>query len=380
MANKTYKFRIFPSKKQAQIMDHTLELCRWTYNQTLAYRKNLWKSEKKNTTKYNSHYLLPIWKEENPELKNVFSQVLQNVQERVDLAFKAFFCRVRNHKNPGYPRFKGRGQYNSFTYPQSGFGLKNNKTLYLSKIGEIKIKVHRKIEGTIKRLTIVRNIRGKWYASFSTEQESTSSYLNSNLVVGVDLGLESFVTFSDGSKIENPRFFRLEEKSLVKVQKKFSKTIRGTEEYVDLLKVIRRIHERISNKRLNFTHQLSCNLVKKYGVICFEDLNIKSMMENGTRGLSKSIEDASWNMLIRFTQYKAESAGSVVVLVDPRNTSQMCSKCGMIVPKDLSVRIHHCLYCNFEMDRDQNAALNILRLGLQSLRSNDRSFILLYEE
>lgn len=380
MTKKTYKFRIFPSKEQVRVLNETLDLCRWTYNQTLAYRKNLWETEQKNTSKYDSHYLLPIWKQEKPELKNVFSQVLQNVQERVDLAFQAFFRRVKAHENlsgcspkgnPGYPRFKGKGWYDSFTYPQSGFGLKDSKILWLSKIGEIKIKLHRKIEGVIKRLTINRSVRGKWYVSFSVEQRSNCDLTEpklsqSNLVTGIDLGLTSFATFSDGSKIENPRFFRTEEKVLSKTQSKRDKLPKGSLDRNKVTKVVQRIHERIANKRLNFAHQLSHDLVKKYGVLCFEDLNIKTMVQTAPRGLAKSIGDASWNILVRLTQYKAESAGSVVVLVDPKNTSQMCSRCGVIVPKDLSVRVHKCT-CGLEMDRDQNAALNILRLGIQTL-------------
>jgi putative transposase len=335
----------------------------------LAYRKNLWEFEKRNASKYDTNYLLPIWKKEKPELKNVFSQVLQNVQERVDLAFQAFFRRVKAHENPGYPRFKGKGWYDSFTYPQSGFGLKSNKILWLSKIGEIKIKLHRKIEGTIKRLTIGRSTRGKWYCSFVVEQLLEPKPPQSDLVTGIDLGLTSFATFSDGSKIENPRFFRTEEKILSKTQSKRDKLPKGSLERNKVTKVVQRIHERIANKRLNFAHQLSRVLVEKYGVLCFENLNIKSMIETAPRSLAKSIGDASWNILVRLTQYKAESAGSVVVLVDPKNTSQMCSRCGVIVLKDLSVRVHKCA-CGLEMDRDQNAALNILRLGLQSVNRN----------
>jgi len=364
MQKKTYKFRIYPSKAQITTLEDTLELCRWTYNQTLAYRKNKWETEKQNTSKYDTHKLIPFWKLENPDLKLVFSQVLQNVQERVDLAFQAFFRRVKRHENPGYPRFKGRGWYDSFTYPQQGFEIKDSKTLHLSKIGDLKINIHRPIEGTIKRLTVLKTARNKWYASITVEQELSISEPKNMLVTGIDLGLTSFLTFSDGSKIENPRFFRTEEKELTKAQHKFSKA-----KNPKTLKVVQRIHERITNKRLNFAHQLSHKLVSQFGVICFEDLDIKSMLENESRGLSKSISDASWNLLLILTKYKAESAGSLVVFVDPKNTSQLCSQCGMIVLKDLSVKVHKCPYCKLELDRDHNAALNILRLGLQSLGS-----------
>jgi len=151
-------------------MERTLDLCRWTYNETLVYRKNPYESEGKSISKYETHNLLPKWKEDKPELKEVFSQILQNVQERVDLAFKAFFRRIKAGEKPGYPRFKGKGWYDSFTYPQMGFKL-DNGLLKLSKIGNIKIKLHRPIEGKIKRLTVGRTATGKWFACFSVEIE-----------------------------------------------------------------------------------------------------------------------------------------------------------------------------------------------------------------
>jgi putative transposase len=331
----------------------------------------MWESEQKNVSKYDSHLLLPTWKTEKPELKSVFSQVLQNAQERVDLAFKAFFRRVKNHENPGYPRFKGKGNYDSFTYPQSGFSVKDNKTLHLSKIGDIKIKLYRKIEGQIKRLTVLRTIRGKWYVTFSTEQETVFTPSNNGPVVGIDLGLDKFITFSNGEVVDNPRFFRSEEHLLAKKQSKRDLLPKGSVERKKITKVIQRIHERITNKRSNFAHQLSHKLVTKYSVVCLENLNIKSMLMGSPRGLSKSISDASWNLLLRLISYKAESAGSKAVFVDPRNTSQMCSFCGALVPKQLKDRIHKCPFCGLEMDRDQNAAINILRLGLQSVGKAD---------
>jgi putative transposase len=368
---KTYKFRLYPSKSQATALEQTLDTCRWVYNQTLAYRKQQWEDSKKSVSKYDTHKLLPEWKTQNEDLLSVHSQVLQNVQERVDLAFKSFFRRIRKKETPGYPRFKGRGWYDSFTYPQLGFKIESPKIVFLSKIGKVKINIHRKIEGTIKRVTILRTVRNKWYASFVVVNEEESLPRNSSkLVTGIDVGITNFLTFSDGSTVENPRFFRSEEKMLAKAQCKFSKTEKGSKDRKKTLKVVQRIHERIANKRLNFAHQLSHKLVTKFRVICVESLNIKSMLENGTRSLSKSISDASWNLLLTLTTYKAASAGSVVVFVDPKNTSQMCSQCGMMVPKDLSVRIHKCPYCNLEIDRDHNAALNILRLGTQTLNND----------
>jgi putative transposase len=346
-------------------MEQTLDLCRWIYNQTLAYRKNAWENEEKSTSKYETNGFLPTWKVEKPELKEVHSQVLQNVQERVDLAFKAFFRRVKAGEKPGYPRFRGKGWYDSFTYPQSGFKLESGK-LRLSKIGDIKINLHRPIDGTIKRLTIRRSATGKWFACFSVEiEDEPLPPWKNGAAVGIDVGLESFATLSTGEKIPNPRFFRSEEKELAKAQRKLSKAPKGTPERKKALKVVQMVHERIANKRYDFAHQVSQDLVDKFGTICFEDLNIKGMLHN--HNLAKSISDVAWRMLVNITSYKAESAGSKVVLVDPRNTSKMCSRCGTMVEKSLSDRVHDCPCCALSMDRDQNAAINILRLGMQSL-------------
>ena len=184
-------------------------------------------------------------------------------------------------------------------------------------------------------------------------------------MVGIDVGLASFATLSNGEKIANPRFFREEEKELARVQRKHSKAPKGTPERKKALKVVERVHERISNRRTDFAHQISHRLVDQFGFIAFEDLNIQNMLKNHC--LAKSISDVAWNTLVKATESKAAYAGSKVVLVDPRQTSQMCSRCGLIVKKDLSERVHSCPECGLTMDRDLNAAINILRLGLQSV-------------
>jgi len=362
---KSFKYPIYPTKSQQSRMERTLDLCRWVYNQTLAYRKDAWEKEGRSTSKYETHNLLPEWKVEKPELNEVHSQVLQNVQERVEMAFQAFFRRVKSGEKPGYPRFRGRGWYDSFTYPQSGFKLLCGK-LRLSKVGDVKIKLHRPIEGKIKRLTIRRTSTGKWFACFSVEiDDPPKPPWKDGSMVGIDVGLESFATLSNGEKIDNPRFFRSEEKALAKAQRRLSKCEKGTPDRMKALKVVQRIHERIANKRYYFAHQVSHDLVERFGLIAFEDLSITKMLNNHC--LAKSISDAAWRMLVTITSYKAESAGSIVVLVDPRNTSQLCSRCGLKVTKLLSDRVHECPECGLVMDRDENAAINILRLGLQSL-------------
>jgi putative transposase len=360
---KAYRYRLYLTKSQATLLEQTLETCRWVYNDTLALRKNAWEQEQRSLSLYETNKILTQWKKERPELKYVHSQVLQNAQMRVDLAFKAFFRRVKSGEKPGYPRFKGKGRYDSFTYPQSGFKLEGDR-LHLSKIGDVRVVLHRPIEGTIKTLTIRRSSTGKWYTCFSVEYDPSPAP-QKETVVGIDVGLESFATLSNGEKIENPRFFRTDEKALTKAQRRLSKAEKGTPERKKARKIVAHIHERIANRRLNFAHQTSRKVVDRFGTIVFEDLNIIKMEKN--HHLAKSIADVAWNQFIEVTKSKAEDAGSRVILVNPRYTSQQCSRCGMIVAKNLSDRVHSCPHCGLSMDRDQNAAINILRLGLQSL-------------
>ena len=268
---KTFKYRLRPFQKPTnQTQSKRWKLCRWVYNETLATRKNAWEQEEKASFAVRYEQTAHLWKQEHPELKGVHSQVLQNVQERVDLAFKAFFRRVKAGEKPGYPRFRGYGRYDSFTFKQSGFELRDNGLL-LSKIGTVKILLHRPIEGRIKTLTIQRDAVGNWYACFACEVEPEPLPFN-ELAVGVDVGLESFATLSNGMKIENPRFFRIDEKELAKAQRKLSKAEKGTPERAKRRKAVQHIHQRIANRRKDFAHKLSRELVDSFGMIVFEKL------------------------------------------------------------------------------------------------------------
>ena len=361
---KAFQFRLYPTKAQQTKINKTLESLRWVYNETLALRRNNWKQERKTVSLTQTNKLLTQWKKQHPELNDVYSQVLQDAQVRVDLAFQAFFRRVKaGDEKAGYPRFKGYRRYDSLTYTQFGFKLQADK-LTLSKIGTINVNMHRAVEGKIHRITIRRASTGKFFVSIITEVETKHVPFKNGSVVGIDVGLESFATLSNGEKIPNPRFFRTEEAKLVKAQRKLSVEKKGSLQWRKRLKVVQRIHERIGNRRNNFVHQESRKLVNRFGVIAFEDLNIKGMMQNGN--LAKSISDVGWSMFVNATKSKAEEAGSKVVLVNPDGTSQTCSRCGLIVKKDLNERVHRC-ECGLVLDRDLNAAVNILRLGLQSL-------------
>jgi putative transposase len=340
-------------------MNNILEQTRWVYNETLALRKNAWESENKSISLYESQKNLTVWKSEKPELNGVQSQVLQNAQLRVDLAFKAFWRRCKSGENPGFPRFKGKGWYDSITYPQSGFKLHHGET-YLSKIGSVKTVFHRPCKGTIKTCTVKRTPTGKWYVYFSCETERSEPLPKTDKIVGFDLGLLTYIQCSDGSKIDKPRFFKQEQRDLAQVQKRASKNKSPHNKHSVAL-----VHERIRNMREDFCHKTSKSIVDKYDFIAHEDLDVKGMLEQ--KKFSKSISDAAWSTLIQFLTYKAENAGRIRVAVDPRGTSQRCSQCSTVVNKDLSVRVHHCPHCGFKTSRDLNSALEILRLGLESV-------------
>ncbi len=373
--NKAYKYRIYPTKGQQRLLNQMLEECRWLYNRTLGYRKDAYEQEQRTADWYETKRLIPVYKKTvRPTLSKVYSQVLQNVTDRVDLSFKAYARRLKSGETPGFPRFKGYGRYDSMTYAQSGFKV-DGEWLDLSKVGRLWMVLHRPIEmrvrrgnpssadtrGKIKTLTIRRSSTNKWYVCFSCKVEP--NYLTpTDKVVGIDVGLESFATLSTGEQIANPRFFRTELHELASVQRRLSKEEKGTPARRKRRKPVSRVHERIRWKREDFAQKLSRRLVNEFGIIAFEDLNILAMIKN--QRLAKSIGDAAWNQLVQLTTFKAEEAGRRVVLVDPRNTSKMCSRCGVLVEKKLSDRMHHCV-CGLSINRDLNASFNVLRLGLQ---------------
>lgn len=365
---KTFRYRIFPSKKQTTLLNQTLDECRWLYNYLLEQRKNAWEKNKKSLSCFDQCNIFKQLKKERSSLKQIHSQVLQNVAIRIELAFQAFFRRVKRGEKPGYPRFRGKSRYDSFTYPQTGFKFFNDEdSIRLSKIGRIKTRLHRLIEGQIKTCTIRKTPTNKWFISFSAIVEKPTIRTIPKVSTGIDVGLESFATFSNGEKINNPHFFKQEEKALAKAQRKLSKQSKGTPERNKARKVVARVHERIANKRHNFIHQIARKLVDRFSLIAVEDLSINEMRKDNFRCINKSIGDVAWRMFLECISYKAEWAGKKCVQVNPAYTSQTCSRCGFRQKLELSSRIYHCLCCDFSLDRDHNAAINILALGLQSL-------------
>jgi len=370
MIGRTYKYRLYPTKTQQEILEKQLSLCQWLYNHFLEERKTFYKKNKTKISCYDQIKKIPKLKKDKPELNKVYSQTLQDVVRRLDKAFQNFFRRVKENKygknqKPGYPRFKGYWRYDSLIYPQKGFKLKDRK-LSLSKIGFLKIRLHREIKGDIKTLTIRRTLTNKWHACFSIQiQQELSKKKEVKNIIGIDMGLNNFLITNKGEKIDNPRYLRKSEEKLSQIQRWHSRKKLKSKNRSKLRQKIARLHEKTTNQRLDFLHKLSSKLINNFQLIAFEKLNIKGMVKN--KYLAKSISDASWARFLQQLRYKAEEAGIWAVEVNSKNTSQICSGCGNTVSKTLAVRIHKCPKCGLTIDRDVNAAKNILQLALNTV-------------
>ena len=368
---KSFKYRLRPTKKQEKVLLAQIDACRILYNQLLCARIQAWKNNKQSLSRYEQNKTLPMLKNQYKPFSLVHSQVLQQVCQRVDWAFKGFFRRIKQKEKTGekagFPRYKGQNRYDSITYPQFFKGCRlDDKGLRMGKIGCIRIVQHRPLEGMPKFCTITRTATGKWSVSISCDIGDTPEKADADPAVGIDVGLNSFAVTSDGQKIANQRFFKKEEKSLKRAQRKWDAVKKRPK--TDAVrerrrKVIARVYERIRNKRHNFAHQASRKMVKRHGFIAVEKLDVKEMQKN--RRLAKSIADVAWSLFRHCLEYKAEEAGIGFKAVDPKHTSQDCSACGHREKKTLSQRVHHCKVCGYKTDRDHNAAINILTLGLQ---------------
>jgi putative transposase len=359
------KYRLKPTHTQARKLDEQLNACRWLYNHFLAERQTAWEERQVSVSYHQQATTLPTLKQDRPALATVHSQVLQNVAMRIDLAFKAFFRRCTAGEAPGYPRFRGHGRYDSMTFPQYGNGCQLAEgVLKLSKIGALRVRQHRPLEGTPKTCTIRRTATGKWYATMACAVDAQPLPATSRSV-GIDVGLTSFYTLSTGEQTPCPQCLRTDEKDVKRTQRKLSAAEQGTPERAKRRKIVARVHERIANRRNNFAHQESRRIVNRFDVIAVEDLSVNRMVHN--HRLAKSIQDAAWAQFATFLSYKAAWAGRAFVAVNPAYTSQDCSRCGYRQQKTLAERVHACACCGVTLDRDHNAAINIVRLGLQSL-------------
>jgi putative transposase len=360
---KTYKYRLLGNKTTLSKADEWLLLCQRLYNIALAQRIYIYRYTGQTISCYDQCKQLPELKETFPEYQSVVAQVLQDVIIRVDKAYKAFFRRVKTARGKaGFPRFKSRDRYHSFTLTQNGWKL-DGRYLTIRNVGRFKLRLSRPIEGNIKTVTISREATGHWYVCFSCDNVPERKLAPSGETIGIDVGIKSFCVDSDGHREFNPAYFRQSEKHLRVRQRVLCRRVKNSNGRKDARILVAKAFEKVSNQRNDFLHKIANHYITNYGVIYIEDLNISGMVKN--RHLAKSIIDASWKKFFGMLAYKAEETGRQLIKV-PRfePTSKTCSECGAINQElTMNDRQWVCKSCDASHDRDYNAAKNIRRVG-----------------
>lgn len=358
MQLRTYKYRLYPTMAQKKAMFQTLSVCRHWYNMALEDRKLTWEFEQRSITEFDQVKQIVFYRKAFPKAGMVSSRVLRSVCRDLDKAFKAFFRRVKAGEKPGYPRFKSTLRFNSFNFPVYGNGIKiDRRRLRLFGIGRVAVRWHRPIEGKIKQARIVHRA-GRWYACFACELPDPTPLSATGERIGIDMGITALMTDNHGRKIENPRWYRKSEAKLRVAQRALQRKVKGSKNRKKALRRVQRIHEKISNTRHDFLNKIIYGLVQNFDLVALEDLKIDRMTHNPR--LSKSILDAGWGYFKEHLVGKAVSAGREVIFVNPAYTSKTCSKCGSLFEDlKLSDRWVTC-ECGLSLDRDHNAAINIL--------------------
>ncbi|MBD2194778.1 MULTISPECIES: RNA-guided endonuclease InsQ/TnpB family protein [Calothrix] len=372
----SYQYKIKPTKQQAEKIDKTLEMLRHQYNYLLAQRFDWYEMNrcpidrcplichipelKEQPNYYNQKASLVKLKIDRPWYKEIHSQALQEVPKRVELAFDRWVKGDVNGKKSGRPRFKGEGQYKTFTYTQFKQHHFVNNKITLSKIGDVKVIVHRPIPDgfKIKTVSITKKADG-YYVTLCLEDATVPTIkpdFNPESITGIDVGLKEFLTTSEGETVAIPQHYRKSQKRLRVIQKRVSRRKKGSKRRQKAVKQLGKQHKKVADKRKDFHFKTANNLLKKYDVIAAEDLDVKGLAR--TR-LAKSVLDAGWSSFLSILTNKAENAGLLVVPVKASGTSQDCSNCGVKVPKKLHERWHNCPHCGYSLDRDHNAAINI---------------------
>lgn len=348
MMIRAYRFRLYPNRLQEETLNHHLWLPKELWNRMLDYSKSKYKREGKFASKKELREMV--------KHQGLFSQVAQELVDSLVDATWRFIRMKKVGEVCGFPRFKSFDRLKSLCYPQMGFQLLGNR-LKVTPFGEVKLKLHRQIKGEVKTLTLKCEASGKWFAVFTSE-ETAVFCLNQGAKVGVDLGLSKLAVVSDGSIIANPRHIKKYECKIAVLGRVLSEKKKGSHNRAKAKVKLARAYEKLGNSRLDFLHKASYSLVNRYSVISLENLNIKGMVQEK---FGKSINDAGWGTLLSMLCYKAASAGCKVVFVNPEGSTQQCSRCGTIVPKTLADRVHSCPNCGLTVDRDLNAAFNILK-------------------
>ena len=369
----TYRYRVLPSKAQHRVLEHILESQRQLYNAALEERIGAYRKAGRTLTYFDQTKGLTEWRRSDGEAAKLPVALQRATLKRLDEAYKGFFRRIKNGGKPGFPRFRGKGWFDSFGFQQfEAISLESGGVRFKGLPGRLRVHWHRKLPSAdIKYCTFRRDPKG-WVIALAIETESAPA-CEIRHVVGVDLGISTFAALSDGGFIPSQRAARRSERRLRVAQRAVSRKKRGSSGRRKAKLHCAGCHAAVHRQRREHLHQASARLVRDYDAIVVENLEIKGLAAGV---LAKDVRDASWATFISMLRYKAERAGALFIEVDPRFTSQDCSACAMRVPKDLSVRHHQCPRCGLLIDRDLNAARNILaRAGVGPGLSNvaDRS-------
>jgi putative transposase len=363
----TYKYRIYPRPSQIEALWFILNVARHWYNMCLAERKYAYELEGRSLKKKDQDHLIKHYKKTILGDKQVHSHVLQVATSDLDKAMKKFFKKVKSKKNgekAGYPRFKSASRFHSFGFKEHGNGFKViGNRLQITSVGRIPIRMHRPLpEGAIIKTIRVIHQAGKWFVAIVINKPASKELPKTGRYVGIDVGISSLITTSDGEKIDNPKYYQQSQIKLRRVQRALARKKKGSKNYKKNVRHLQRVHGHIADQRSDFLHKLSTYLIQKYDGIALEDLRIKNMVKN--RHLSKNILDSGWGILRKYLTYKAVSANRELLIINPANTSRCCSNCGYEFEEfSLSVRWVECQHCGLSLDRDHNAAINILHKG-----------------
>jgi len=368
---RSYKYRIYLNKNQREALVNSLYFCKNLYNAALEERISFYKRYTKSKSYVDQANQLPELKRLfEKETENIHSQSLQFVLKTLDSSFKSFFRRIKSGETPGFPRFKSIDRFKSICFPQcdlktGGAKLLPNGRLNIRGIpGDIKINMHRPFEGRCKTIQIKKE-GDLFFIILSCEGVLEKLLPKTGKTIGIDLGITSFITTDDGTKFHHPKPWKTSKEKLAYQQKKLAAKQRGSSNRAKAKSLLQRTYNKIANQRSDWQHKVANQLVKDNDVIVVENLNVKGMLEAKGFEVSKgNIADASWSNFVALLTYKAESAGRILIKVNPKNTSKTCSCCGNI-NKFLTLRdrVYNCDACGIAIDRDINAAINIRRLG-----------------
>src|SRR5215831_15039568 len=360
--NKTFEFRIRPNKKFVAACEKALDDSRFVYNCALEQRIRVYNASGKAIGFYEQSRQLTQARNELPELKGVLRTIQSDALERLDEAFQGFFRRLKNGEKPGFPRFKGKDRYHTFSQKYEKVRpcpIKGDK-LTVPGVGSCRVRLSRPIEGQCKQLRITRRVDG-WYALIVCEMPRPEPMPPTGQTVGVDDGISSFATLSNGEEIENPRHLKSALEDLQRQQRRLSRRQKGSKRRAKQRIKFAKAHLKVSRCRKDFHHKVSTDLVRRFDAITVEDLNIRGMVKN--RRLARAISDVAWGRFFKMTKGKAENAGRTFERVDPRYTSQICSNCGHRQKMPLAIRVYECGKCGFVIGCDHNSAITIDRAG-----------------